>query len=104
MILHDLFPSPLSQRADLLAPESVFAEREGSFVNANDRLQSFGWAIRPPAGVVPAGRLLWSLSQRQGLYDASQVLQEAARTIVLLWQARARFPDTGVDLRGNLLA
>jgi predicted molibdopterin-dependent oxidoreductase YjgC len=102
--VHDLFASPLSQRADLVVPEAVFAERDGSFVNLHDRLQSFGFAIRPPAGVVPAGRLLWTLLGKQGLYNARQVLQDAAREITLLSNAIGEIPETGVDLRGNLLA
>ncbi len=104
VILHDLFPSDVSQRAQMVIPEAAFAERDGSFVNVHDRLQSFGFAIRPPAGVVPAGRLLWALSGRQGLYNAKLVLQDAAREIVLLSNAVGEVPATGVDLRGNLLA
>ncbi|MCA9268103.1 MAG: molybdopterin-dependent oxidoreductase, partial [Planctomycetales bacterium] len=51
LIVQDLFPSPLMDAADFQLPAAAFAEREGSYVNRNDRLQSFAWAIRPPAGV-----------------------------------------------------
>ena len=104
VVLHDLFPSPLADRAQLLAPSATFAERDGSFVNAAQRLQSFQYAIRPPAGAAPEGRLLWRLLEREGLYNAKQVLQDAAGEILMLSNARGEVASVGVDLLGNQLA
>ena len=39
-------PSPLSQRADYVLPSAAFAERDGSYVNRRDHLQSMRAAIR----------------------------------------------------------
>jgi hypothetical protein len=47
-------------------------------VNFADRLQSFEWAIRPPAGVWVEGSLYWRLLGRKGLYNPRAVLSEAA--------------------------
>ena len=38
-------------------PGAAFAERDGSYVNRADRLQSASWAVRPPVGVRPEGSL-----------------------------------------------
>ena len=65
-MVQDLFPSPLSERATYVLPGAAFAERDGSYVNRADRLQSVRWAIRPPAGVRPEGSLFWELLGPQG--------------------------------------
>jgi NADH-quinone oxidoreductase subunit G len=83
LVVQDLFPSPLAERATYLLPGTAFAEREGSYVNGADRLQSFGWAIRPPMGVRT---------------------EEIAREIPHFSAATAPIPDTGLDLKLNRLA
>ncbi len=104
LVVQDLFPSPLSQRATRVLPGAAYAERDGSYVNHAGRLQSAAWAIRPPPGVRTEGSLLWDLLGRKGLYDSQAVLQEIAREIVFFSAAAGTIPETGVDLRGNLLA
>ncbi len=103
-VVQDLFPSPLSALATFVLPGAAYAERPGSHVNCSDRLQSAAWAIRPPAGVRTEGSLLWELNGRKGLYDATAVLQEVAREIMFFSAAVGAIPETGVDLRSNLLA
>ncbi len=65
LIVYDCFPSPLSELATILLPGATFAERDGSYVNFNDRLQSFRWAVKPPVGVKSEGPLLGSCSVTQ---------------------------------------
>ena len=81
LVVQDLFDSPLWRRADYQLPGAAFAERSGAYVNWADRLQSVSWAIRPPAGVQPEGRLLWRLLEMPGLYDARTVLSQVAAEI-----------------------
>ena len=90
--------------ADYQVPGATFAEREGSYVNATDRLQSFRWAIRPPAGVRTEGQVYWQLLKRPGLYRASEVLAEIAREFATFSAAALGVPDVGVDLNVNQLA
>jgi NADH-quinone oxidoreductase subunit G len=104
LVVQDCFASPLWDRADYQVPGATFAEREGSYVNGTDRLQSFGWAIRPPAGVMVEGRLYWQLLGRPGLYRAKEVMQEIAREITTFSPAAQGVPDVGVDLKVNQLA
>ena len=68
LIVQDLFPSPLSELAACELPAAAFAEKDGSYVNRYDRLQTVGWAIRPPQGVRPEGELLWEMLGGRGLY------------------------------------
>jgi NADH-quinone oxidoreductase subunit G len=104
LVVQDLFPSPLSERADYELPAAAFAERDGSYVNRADRLQSAPWAIRPPAGVRSEGSLYWQLLGREGLYDAWAVLDELAREVLYFSAARGPVPEVGIDLKVNLLA
>lgn len=104
LIVQDMFASPLWERADYQLPGAGFAEREGSYVNFADRLQSSRWAIRPPAGAQSEGRLCWRLLERSGLYDAKAVLNEIAREITYFTAAMGQIPAVGVDLKVYQLA
>ncbi|MBN1852703.1 MAG: (2Fe-2S)-binding protein [Pirellulales bacterium] len=98
LVVQDLFDSPLMRRAHYQIPAAAFAERDGSYVNANHRLQYATWAIRPPAGVQVEGRLFWRLAGRAGLYQARTILREMAAEVPYFSAAKAEIPDSGIDL------
>jgi NADH-quinone oxidoreductase subunit G len=104
LVVQDLFDSPLWQRATHALAGTAWAEREGSYVNYKDILQTFRWAIRPPAGARVEGSLYWQLLEMAGMYKASAVLPEIAAAIPFFAGAVPPIPATGVDLRANLLA
>lgn len=104
VIVQDLFPSPLSERAAYELPGASFAERSASYVNRHDHLQSMRAAIRPPAGVRTEGSLLWEMSGRTGLYSAPAVLAEVAQEIPYFAAALGGPPETGVQLKVNQVA
>ncbi len=104
LVVQDLFPSPLTDRATYMLPAATFAERDGSYVNRADRLQTAQWTVRPPAGVQPEGSLLSQLLEREGLYNARRVLDEVAHEIAYFHVATDEVPEAGVDLKVNLLA
>jgi NADH-quinone oxidoreductase subunit G len=104
LVVQDLFPSPLSERAGYELPGAAFAERDGSYVNRGDRLQTSPMAVRPPWGVRPEGSLYWQLLGRKGLYDSRAVLDDLSRQILYFAVAAGPIPDVGVDLKLNRLA
>ncbi len=104
LIVQDCFASPLWDAATFQLPGGTFAERDGSYVNFNDRLQSFRWAVRPPSGVQVEGQLFWQLAGRSGLYQPQQVLADVSREIMFFAPAMSGVGELGVDLRVNLLA
>jgi len=104
LIVQDLFQSSLMEAAHIQLPAAAFAEREGSYVNFDDRLQSFRWAIRPPAGVQVEGRLYWRLLERPGMFNAREVMREIASQIAHFAAAMDEVPEVGVDLKINQLA
>jgi NADH-quinone oxidoreductase subunit G len=104
LVVQDMFASPLWERATYQLPGGAFPERDGSYVNFADRLQSVRWAIRPPAGVWIEGPLYWRLLNKVGLFNARKVLSELAAAIPYFSLAGAEIPEHGVDLKLNQLA
>jgi NADH-quinone oxidoreductase subunit G len=104
LIVQDCFETPLWNQATYQLPGGTFAERDGSYVNYQERLQSFKWAVRPPAGVMVEGPLYWRLNEMPGLYSGRKVLDEVAREIAWFAPAALPVPDVGVDLKVNQLA
>jgi len=104
LVVQDCFASPLWERATLQLPGATFAERDGSYVNFNDRLQSFHWAVRPPMGVKTEAQLLWQLTGRTALYNSRQVLEDVGRDVGYFAPAIGGVSQYGVDLKVNLLA
>jgi NADH-quinone oxidoreductase subunit G len=103
LVVHDLFDSPLAEKATYRLPEGAFAEREGSYVNVDERLQSVVWAIRPPAGVRVAASVYWELLGEQGLVKPRRVLDEIADRIAFFTAAKQPVGPLGVDLKAPVL-
>lgn len=104
LIVQDMFASPAWDSADIKLPGVAFAERDGSYVNFADRLQTAEWAVRPPAGARVEGSLYWQMLKEAGLYKSSTVLAEVAQTISYFAPAAAEVPETGVDLKASEMA
>jgi NADH-quinone oxidoreductase subunit G len=104
LIVQDMFSSPLYEQANYQLPGTTFAEREGSYVNCKDRLQSVVWAVRPPAGVRTEASVYWQLLEMPGMYRSRRVLDEIAGEIGYFSAASGPIPPVGVDLKVNLLA
>jgi NADH-quinone oxidoreductase subunit G len=104
LIVQDMFVSPLWRAAHFQLPGAGFAERAGSYVNFAHRLQSFTWAIRPPAGVWVEGHLYWTMLGMTGLYNARKILDEVAAEIIAFSAVAGAVPPVGIDLRVNQLA
>ena len=78
---------------------NAFAEREGCYVNCQDRVQHADWAVRPPAGTFVEGRLYWRLLGKQGLFRLANLRQEIAATIPFFASLPPELPPEGVSLR-----
>ena len=104
IILHDLFPSPIRDYARYVLAGAAWVERPGSYVNRHHRLQFVPAAIRPPKNVFPEGKLYWQMAGYTGPYNPRMILEEVAREIPYFRAAIPPVPETGVDLRVNLLA
>jgi NADH-quinone oxidoreductase subunit G len=101
LVVQDLFASPLTPRAAYVLPGTTFAEREGSYVNHADRLQSVQWAIRPPAGVRVEAGVFWELLGMPRLVNARSVLDEVAGEITFFAAAAGPVGPMGIDLKAQ---
>lgn len=78
LVVHDLFGSALDKHAGVRIPSASWAEREGSFVNADGLLQPFERAIVPLEGVKADGQFFFELCGEAGLYRAAKVREAMA--------------------------
>ncbi len=81
LIVQDIFPSPLSTRADIVLAGAAFTEREGSFVNFAGLAQEFHAATRPIGDARSDGRILYELTQQRGMFNAAVVRKEIATVV-----------------------
>jgi NADH-quinone oxidoreductase subunit G len=101
LVVQDLFASPLWERATYQLPGAAFAEREGSYVNWQGRLQSVPWAVRPPAGARVEGSVYWQMLGMPGLYQPAAVMKEIAAEVPFFAAAANGVPATGIQLSAN---
>jgi NADH-quinone oxidoreductase subunit G len=96
--------TPLAQVADVALPTATHAEREGTFVNSDARLQRFERAFPPPAGqgrpaLEVISELIESLGATSPGSTAEAVFQRLAVSIPMLrGLSYKRIPATGLAL------
>ena len=73
IIYANFFDDGISELADYVLPLQTFAERDGSFVNGERRVQRFYTAQGPIGQALPAWKLFGSLRQGYG-HEPSQAL------------------------------
>jgi len=96
LIVQDIFPSPLSMRADIVLASAAFTEREGSFVNFAGLAQEFHAATRPIGDARSDGRIFHELTQQRGMFNAAVVRKEMAEVV----PAFKRFAAVDLGLHG----
>ncbi len=84
LIVQDIFPSPLSELADIVLAAGSFAERDGTYVNHAGLAQAAHASIRPPEEARADGRILMELAGRSGLFNAMALRKEIGNAIAEL--------------------
>src|SRR5437867_4175454 len=83
LAVHDLFLTETARYADVVLPGASFAEKTGTFVNTERRIQLAQQAVDPPGDARHDLRILIELSERLGLktcFESAQaVMAEIAR-------------------------
>ena len=101
LIVQDIFPSPLSERADVVLPSGSFAERDGTYVNHSGLAQAAQGAVRCPGDARADGRILLELAERKGLFNAMAIRKEVGKTIPSLAAlAAGELGEHGVKIAG----
>jgi formate dehydrogenase major subunit len=100
LAVHDLFLTETARYADVILPGSSFAEKTGTFVNTERRIQLSKKAVDPPGDAREDLDIIRELSERIGLrapFDsASEAFDEIAR-VTPSWRgvSHARLDGTG---------
>jgi NADH-quinone oxidoreductase subunit G len=84
VIVQDILSSAASRRADFVLAGGSFAERDGTFVNHAGLAQGIRRAVHGPGESRPDGRILWELSARRGMYQASAMRREMSQSVPAL--------------------
>ena len=66
LVVQDLFLSPTAEQADVVLPAASFAEKEGTFTNAERRIQRVRPGIKSPGEARSDGAILTSLAGKLG--------------------------------------
>jgi formate dehydrogenase major subunit len=81
LAVHDLFLTETARYADVVLPGSSFAEKTGTFVNTERRIQIGHQAATPPHDARPDLAILIELSERLGLRTPFQTAQDVMQEI-----------------------
>jgi len=90
-ILIDLLNGPLVDSADVVLPGAAFAEKAGTFENADHRLQAFDRAIEPVDGARPEALLALDLAARAEQGESAKRARYDAQ------QTRTAMAESGVE-------
>jgi formate dehydrogenase major subunit len=82
LAVHDLFLTETARYADVVLPGSSFAEKTGTFVNTERRIQIGHKAAHPPGEARPDLDILIELSRRLGLETPFATAQDVMAEIV----------------------
>jgi len=82
LVVHDLFLTETARYADVVLPGSSFAEKTGTFVNTERRVQLAHRAMAPPGDARPDLEILIDLSNRLGLATAFTTAEAVMGEIV----------------------
>jgi NADH-quinone oxidoreductase subunit G len=100
LVLQDVTVTPLAHQSDVVLAGATFAEKAGSYVNADGRLQYAGAALPPRDGSLPDLDLFAILLNRPGgPVRSAEVLAEVAASIPAFAAAGGgKLPAMGVAL------
>ncbi len=85
LVVQELFLTETAKLAHVVLPGSSFLEKEGTFTNAERRVQKVNRAIPPLAGSKPDGQIIVEMMNKLGYsqkpYSAKEVLEEISQVV-----------------------
>ena len=92
------FDSPAARNADFILPLTTFAEEDGTFVNAQGRVQRFWQGLQPPGSARPAWLVLGALV---AALEGGETPASAADAFAALAAEEAAFAGLSYDAIGS---
>ncbi len=88
LVIQDIFMNKTAEYADVILPAASFAEKEGTFVNTERRVQLVRKAIDPPGQAKEEVSILCELATRMGHamnYDNAEAVWEEMRQLIPIY-------------------
>jgi NADH-quinone oxidoreductase subunit G len=103
IVAMNILPNGTTKLAHLVLPSSGFAEKRGSMINKNGRIQRLNRAIQPPGSARDDWEiirdLLQGVSGANGIYMIEDVFKQISATIpALVGLSLSKIGDLGVQL------
>ena len=95
MVVQDILYTPTAKMADVVLPGAAFSEKEGSFTNLEDRIQSFTRAAQPPGEAKSDWEILNQLAAKTNKAKSYDSIAELMNEIRRLVPAYADLKDGG---------
>lgn len=81
LVVQELFMTGTARIADVVFPASSFFEKEGTFTNAERRIQKVSRVVDPLPGTKPDGQIVFEMMNKMGYYQESWSAPELLREI-----------------------
>ncbi|MHC4681352.1 MAG: molybdopterin-dependent oxidoreductase [Planctomycetota bacterium] len=104
LIVQDCYPTPVSERADVVLPAAVFAEVEGTILDRSGRKRPLRKACEPPGQAKPEWWIICRLAQAMGAegfeYESAEAISKELRiSNAHLSVERPEAPPAATDFR-----
>ncbi|GFP33291.1 formate dehydrogenase major subunit, partial [Candidatus Hakubella thermalkaliphila] len=84
VVVQDIFLTETAKYADVILPAATFAEKDGSFINTERRVQLIHRAIKPRGQSKPDWEIIQALAQRFNLnwnYSSPEEIWDEVREL-----------------------
>jgi formate dehydrogenase major subunit/formate dehydrogenase alpha subunit len=89
LVVQDIFMTETAELADVVLPSTCFAEKEGTFINTERKVQLVRKAVGPPGEAREDMRLICELSGRMGYPMRYASAEEVVEELGAVWPAVA---------------
>ncbi len=100
LVVQDIFMTETAEIADVVLPGACFAEKEGTFVNTDRRVQRVRKAVEPPGMAREDTWIIMQLSKRLGYNMRYSGMDEIFQEIGMAWPAYAGITYTRLEKGG----
>jgi NADH-quinone oxidoreductase subunit G len=99
LVVQDILPSAVSNKADFVLPSAAWAEKEGIFINHAGLAQAIQKAAHAPGESRSEGQVYADMMGRRGLLHAAPVRTEMAAAVPTLASLSTEVPALGTRLQ-----